>query len=90
MFLDDIGGYSHIKLFFRMALNSLAIHTLLEGSPAPAKTKFLTSLMHHVVHPTLFIDLGRETVCSLECKSFMLNTHIRFETARISVVQLSK
>src|SRR5437870_3949130 len=46
---DEIVGYDHIKRFFRMALESdSAIHILLVGPPASAKTMFLTSLMHHL------------------------------------------
>jgi hypothetical protein len=42
----DIIGYDHIKRLFRMALNAdCAIHVLLVGPPASAKTMFLTSLM---------------------------------------------
>ena len=46
---EDIIGYDHIKRLFRMALSSdSAIHVLLEGPPASAKTTFLTSLMHQL------------------------------------------
>src|SRR5438094_2070148 len=46
---DEIVGYDHIKRFFRMALESdSAVHILLVGPPASAKTMFLTSLMHHL------------------------------------------
>lgn len=42
-------GYDHIKRLFRMALESgSAIHILLVGPPASAKTMFLTSLMRHL------------------------------------------
>ena len=42
----DIIGYDHIKSLFNMALRSdSAIHILLVGPPASAKTLFLTSLM---------------------------------------------
>ncbi len=42
---DDIIGYDHIKRLFRMALHSnSAVHILLVGPPASAKTLFLTSL----------------------------------------------
>src|SRR5947199_3337065 len=45
----DIIGYDHIKRLFNMALRSdSAIHILLVGPPASAKTMFLTSLMHHL------------------------------------------
>lgn len=41
----DIIGYDHIK----MALSSdSAVHILLLGPPASAKTMFLTSLMHYL------------------------------------------
>lgn len=44
---ESIIGYDHIKRLFRMALDSdSAIHILLSGPPASAKTMFLTSLMH--------------------------------------------
>jgi holliday junction DNA helicase RuvB len=43
---EDIIGYAHIKKLFKMALDSdSAIHVLLVGPPASAKTMFLTSLM---------------------------------------------
>lgn len=43
---EAIIGYDHIKRLFRMALDSdSAIHILLVGPPASAKTMFLTSLM---------------------------------------------
>jgi len=43
---DKIIGYDHIKRLFRMALESdSAIHILLTGAPASAKTMFLISLM---------------------------------------------
>jgi hypothetical protein len=43
---DDIIGYDHLKRLFRMALDSnSAIHVLLVGPPASAKTMFLTSLI---------------------------------------------
>ena len=46
---DDIIGYDHIKRLFKMALDSdSAIHVLLVGPPASAKTMFLTSLMHQL------------------------------------------
>ena len=46
---DKIIGYDHIKRLFRMALNSdSAIHILLVGPPASAKTMFLTSLMQEL------------------------------------------
>ena len=45
-FFEEIIGYDHIKRLFRMALDSdSAIHILLVGRPASAKTMFLTSLM---------------------------------------------
>ena len=45
-FFEEIIGYDHIKRLFRMALHSdSAIHILLVGPPASAKTMFLTSLM---------------------------------------------
>ena len=45
-FFDDIIGYDHIKRLFRMALASnAAVHILLAGPLASAKTMFLTSLM---------------------------------------------
>lgn len=45
-FFEEIIGYDHIKRLFRMALDSdPAIHILLVGLPASAKTMFLTSLM---------------------------------------------
>jgi replication-associated recombination protein RarA len=45
-FFEEIIGYDHIKRLFRMALDSdSAIHILLVGPPASAKTMFLTSLM---------------------------------------------
>jgi predicted ATPase with chaperone activity len=44
---QEIVGYDHIKRLFKMALDSeCAVHILLEGPPASAKTMFLTSLMH--------------------------------------------
>jgi holliday junction DNA helicase RuvB len=46
---EDIVGYDHIKKLFRMALDSdSAIHILLVGPPASAKTMFLTSLMRQL------------------------------------------
>jgi len=43
---EDIVGFDHIKRLFRMALDSeSAIHILMVGPPATAKTMFLTSLM---------------------------------------------
>jgi holliday junction DNA helicase RuvB len=43
---EDIIGYDHIKRLFGMTLRSeSAIHILLVGPPASAKTMFLTSLM---------------------------------------------
>jgi predicted ATPase with chaperone activity len=46
---DEIIGYDHTKRLFRMALDSeSAVHILLEGPPASAKTMFLTSLMHRL------------------------------------------
>ena len=46
---DKIIGYDHIKRLFRMALNSdSAIHILLVGPPASAKTMFLISLMQQL------------------------------------------
>ena len=57
---DDIVGYNHIKRLFRMALDSSAIHILLVGPPASAKTMFLTSLMHHV-KDTYFADGANST-----------------------------
>ena len=43
---DEIIGYDHIKRLFNMVLASdSAIHLLLVGPPASAKTMFLTSLM---------------------------------------------
>jgi MoxR-like ATPase len=57
---DDIVGHTHIKRLFRMALNSSAIHILLVGPPASAKTMFLTSLMHHV-KDTYFTDGANST-----------------------------
>jgi holliday junction DNA helicase RuvB len=45
-FFEEIIGYDHVKRLFRMALDSdSAIHILLLGPPASAKTMFLTSLM---------------------------------------------
>ena len=45
-FFEEIIGHDHIKRLFRMALDSdSAIHILLVGPPASAKTMFLTSLM---------------------------------------------
>jgi Holliday junction DNA helicase RuvB len=45
-FFEEIIGYDHIKRLFRMALDSdSAIHILLVGPPASAKTMFLRSLM---------------------------------------------
>ena len=42
----DIIGYEHIKRLFRIALGSdSAVHILLVGPPASAKTMFLTSLV---------------------------------------------
>jgi MoxR-like ATPase len=53
---DDIVGYNHIKRLFKMALDAdSAIHILLVGPPASAKTMFLTSLMHQV-KDTYFAD----------------------------------
>jgi hypothetical protein len=44
--LEDIIGYDHIERLFRTALDSdSAIHILMVGPPATAKTMFLTSLM---------------------------------------------
>ncbi|MFY9871317.1 MAG: AAA family ATPase [Candidatus Nitrosopolaris sp.] len=58
---DDIVGYKHIKRLLRMALDSdSAIHILLVGPPASAKTMFLTSLMHHV-KDTYFADGANST-----------------------------
>jgi Holliday junction resolvasome RuvABC ATP-dependent DNA helicase subunit len=46
---DKIIGYDHIKRLFRMALESdSAIHILLTGAPASAKTMFLISLMQQL------------------------------------------
>ena len=46
---EELIGYDHIKSLFRMALESdLAIHILLVGPPASAKTIFLTSLIHQI------------------------------------------
>jgi Holliday junction DNA helicase RuvB len=46
---DKIIGYDHIKRLFRMALDSdSAIHILLTGPPASAKTMFLISLMEQL------------------------------------------
>jgi MoxR-like ATPase len=46
---EDIIGYDRIKRLFRMALDSnSAIHILLVGPPASAKTMFLTSLVHNL------------------------------------------
>ena len=43
---EDIIGYAHIKKLFKLALDSdSAVHVLLVGPPASAKTMFLTSLM---------------------------------------------
>ena len=45
-FFEEIIGYDHIKRLFRMAFDSdSAVHILLVGPPASAKTMFLTSLM---------------------------------------------
>jgi Holliday junction DNA helicase RuvB len=45
----DIIGYDHIKRLLRMVLDSnSAIHVLLVGPPASAKTMFLISLMRHL------------------------------------------
>src|SRR5438552_9666627 len=58
---DEIVGYDHIKRFFRMALRSdSAIHILLVGPPASAKTLFLTSLMHHLKN-SYFADGANST-----------------------------
>jgi MoxR-like ATPase len=47
--VDRYVGYDRIKRLFRMALESdLAIHILLVGPPASAKTTFLTSLIHQL------------------------------------------
>jgi Holliday junction DNA helicase RuvB len=57
----DIIGYDHIKRLFRMALDSdSAIHILLVGPPASAKTMFLTSLMHHLKN-SYFADGGNSS-----------------------------
>jgi MoxR-like ATPase len=46
---EDIIDYDRIKRLFRMALESdSAIHILLVGPPASAKTTFLTSLIHQL------------------------------------------
>ncbi|HET7390846.1 MAG TPA: AAA family ATPase [Nitrososphaeraceae archaeon] len=55
---DEIIGYGHIKRLFKMALDSeSAVHILLEGPPASAKTMFLTSLMHRLKN-SYFADGG--------------------------------
>jgi holliday junction DNA helicase RuvB len=55
---EEIIGYDHIKRLFRMALDSeSAVHILLEGPPASAKTMFLTSLMHQLRN-SYFADGG--------------------------------
>ncbi|HEY6884983.1 MAG TPA: AAA family ATPase [Nitrososphaeraceae archaeon] len=55
---NEIIGYDHIKRLFRMALDSeSAVHILLEGPPASAKTMFLTSLMHRLKN-SYFADGG--------------------------------
>ena len=55
---DEIIGYDHTKRLFRMALDSeSAVHILLEGPPASAKTMFLTSLMHRLKN-SYFADGG--------------------------------
>jgi len=46
---DEIVGYDHIKKLFRMSFESeSAVHILLVGPPASAKTMFLTSLMQQL------------------------------------------
>jgi holliday junction DNA helicase RuvB len=49
IFFDEIIGYEHIKRLFGLALDSnSAVHILLAGPPASAKTMFLTSLMQQL------------------------------------------
>jgi DNA replicative helicase MCM subunit Mcm2 (Cdc46/Mcm family) len=58
---EDIIGYDHIKRLFGMALRSeSAIHILLVGPPASAKTMFLTSLMHQLKN-SYFTDGANST-----------------------------
>jgi MoxR-like ATPase len=58
---EDIIGYDHIKRLFGMALRSeLAIHILLVGPPASAKTMFLTSLMRQLKN-SYFADGANST-----------------------------
>jgi Holliday junction DNA helicase RuvB len=58
---EDIVGYDHIKRLFKMALDSdSAIHILLVGPPASAKTMFLTSLMH-LLRNSYFADGGNSS-----------------------------
>jgi holliday junction DNA helicase RuvB len=55
---EEIIGYDHIKRLFKMALDSeSAVHILLEGPPASAKTMFLTSLMQQLKN-SYFADGG--------------------------------
>jgi predicted ATPase with chaperone activity len=57
-FFEEIIGYDHVKRLFRMALDSdSAIHILLVGPPASAKTMFLTSLMQ--LKNSYFSDGGK-------------------------------
>ena len=56
----EIIGYDHIKRLFRMVLEAeSAIHILLVGPPASAKTMFLTSLMQ--LKNSYFSDGGAST-----------------------------
>jgi holliday junction DNA helicase RuvB len=58
---EDIIGYDHVKRLFGMALRSeTAIHILLVGPPASAKTMFLTSLMRHLKN-SYFADGANST-----------------------------
>jgi MoxR-like ATPase len=58
---EDIIGYDHIKRLFGMALRSeSAIHLLLVGPPASAKTMFLTSIMRHLKN-SYFADGANST-----------------------------
>ena len=57
---DEIIGYDHIKRLFRMVLEAeSAIHILLVGPPASAKTMFLISLMQ--LKNSYFSDGGAST-----------------------------
>ena len=57
---DEIIGYDHIKRLFKMALDSeSAVHILLEGPPASAKTVFMKCLMK--LQDSYFVDGSNAT-----------------------------